>query len=54
MKLMRFLIADAIEQKYGSNLTTIECSKRELWLLDKELLIGDSTRQTLKDLIHDQ
>ena len=55
VKLMRrFLIADAIEQKYGSNLTTIECSKKKLQLLDKELVIGDSTRQALKDLTHDQ
>ena len=55
VKLMRrFLIADAIEQKYGSTLTTIECSKRKLQLLDKELVIGDSTRQALKDLTHDQ
>ena len=55
VKLMRrFLIADAIEQKYGSNLTTIECSKRKLQLLDKELVIGNITRQALKDLTHGQ
>ena len=54
VKLMRrFLIADAIEQKYGSNFTTIECSRRKLQLLDKELVIGDSTRQAFKDLTHD-
>ena len=52
--IRRFLIADAIEQKYGSNLTTMECSKRKLYLLDKELVTGDSTRQALKDLTHDQ
>ena len=55
VKLMRrFLIADAIEQKYGSNLTTFECSKGKLQLLGKELVIEDSTRQALKDLTHDQ
>ena len=47
VKLMRrFLIADAIEQKYGSNLTTIECFKRKLQLLDKELVIGDSAEDS--------
>ena len=53
MKLLRrFMKPQSIENKYGSDLTHVDCTK--LQLPDKEIVIGDSTRKVLKDLTGDQ
>ena len=44
--------AQGIENKYGSDLTSVDCTKFQL--PDKEIFIGESTRKELKDLTADQ
>ena len=50
--LRRFLKAETMDNKYGSDLTSIDCAKYQL--PDKEIVIGDTTRKALRDLTVDQ
>ena len=54
-KLMRrFMKTQALENKYGSDLSSIDCKEFKLQLGDKELVIADATRKALKELAPDQ
>ena len=54
-KLMRrFMKTWALENKYGSDLSSIDCKEFKLQLGDKELVIPDATRKALKELTPDQ
>ena len=54
-KLMRrFTKTQALEIKYGSDLSSIDCKEFKLQLGDQELLIADATRKELKELPPDQ
>ena len=44
----------ALENKYGSDLSSIGCKEFKLQLGDKELVIADATRKALKELTPDQ
>ena len=44
--------ADAVEGKYGSELTTIDCKDINLQLQEDDLVIGTRTRKALKKLTH--
>ena len=48
----RFLKAETMDNKYGSDLTSIDCTKYQLPY--KEIVIGDTTRKALRDLTVDQ
>ena len=50
--LRRFLKAETMDNKYGSDLTSIDCAKYQL--PDKEIAIGDTRRKALRDLTVDQ
>ena len=50
--LRRFLKAETMDNKYGSDLTSIDCAKYQP--PDKEIVIGDTTRKILRDLTVDQ
>ena len=53
MKLLRrFIKPQGLENKYGSDLTSVNCTKFQL--LDKEIVIGESTRKVPTDLTADQ
>ena len=53
MKLLRRSIKpQGLENKYGSDLTSVDCTKFKL--PDKEIVIGESTRKVLMDLTADQ
>ena len=55
LKLMRrFMQADAVGQKYGSELVTIDCKDVKLQLQEDDLVIGTRTRKALKKLTFDQ
>ena len=44
----------AIGNKYGSDLTLIECTDVKLQLPEKDIVIGTDVRKALKNLTHDQ
>ena len=44
----------AIRNKYGSDLTLIECTDVKLQLPGKDIVIGTDVRKALKNLTHDQ
>ena len=48
----RFLKPQAMENKYGSDLASVDCTK--LQLSDNEIVLGDTTRKALKNLTADQ
>ena len=51
--LRRFLKPQTIDNKYGSDLTSIDCVKYQV--PDKEIVSGDTTRMALRDLtVHQQ
>ena len=50
--LRRFIKPQGLENKYGSDLASVDCTKFQL--PDKEFVIGKSTRKVLKDLTADQ
>ena len=50
--LRRFLKAETMDNKYGSDLTSIDFAKYQL--PDKEIVTGDTTRKALRDLTVDQ
>ena len=52
--LRRFIKADAVEGKYGSELITIDCKDIKLQLQEDDLVIGTRTRKALKKLTHGQ
>ena len=52
VKILRFLKPQTMDNKYGSDLTSIDCAKYQL--PDKEIFIGDTTRKALRDLAVDQ
>ena len=55
LKLMRrFMTEQAIRNKYGSDLTLIECTDVKLQLPEKDVVIGTDVRKALKNLTHDQ
>ena len=55
LKLMRrFMTEQAIGNKYGSDLTLIECTDVKLQLPEKDIVIGTDVRKALKNLTHDQ
>ena len=49
--LRRFIKPRGLENKYGSDLTSVDCTKFQL--PDKEIVIEESTRKVLKDLTAD-
>ena len=54
-KLMRrFMKTPALGNKYGSDLSSIDCKEFKFQLGDKELVIADATRKALKELTPDQ
>ena len=52
--LRRFMKADAVGRKYGSELVTIDCKDVTLQLQEDDLVIGTRTRKALKNLTSDQ
>ena len=50
--LGRFIKSKGPENKYGSDLASVDCTKFQL--PDKETVIAESTRKVLKDLTADQ
>ena len=53
IKLLRRLIKpQGLKNKYGSDLTSVDCTKFQL--PDKEIVIGETRRKVLKDLTADQ
>ena len=52
--LRRFMQADAVGRKYGSELVTIDCKDVKLQLQEDDLVIGTRTRKALKKLTSDQ
>ena len=50
----RFLKPQAIESKYGSDLASVEYRNVKLQLADKEILMGESMLEELRDLTVDQ
>ena len=47
-----FLKAETMDNKYGSDLISIDSAKYQL--PDKEIVIGDTTKKALRDLTVDQ
>ena len=43
-----------LEKKYGSDLASTECKDLKLQLTDKDIVIGNSMRRALKELLPDQ
>ena len=52
--LRRFMKADAVKGKYGSELVIIDCKDVKLQLQEDDLVIGTRTRKALKKLTSDQ
>ena len=52
--MRRIMKTQALENKYGSDLSSIDCKEFKLQLGDKELVIADATRKALKELTPDQ
>ena len=48
--MRRFMKTQVLEKNYGSDLASIECKDLKLKLIDKDVVIGDSTRKALKEL----
>ena len=54
-KLMRmFMKTQALENKYGSDLSSIDCTEFKFQLGDQDLVIADATRKACKELTPDQ
>ena len=45
--LRRFMKRQAVEKRYGSDLTSIECQDVKLQLPDKSIVIGKGAREAL-------
>ena len=52
--LRRFRKGQAVEKRYGSDLTSIECQDVKLQLLDKSIVIGKGAREALVKLTSEQ
>ena len=52
--LRRFMKGQAVEQRYGSDLTSIECQDVKLQLPDKSIVIGKGAREALVKLTSEQ
>ena len=50
LKVLRHCMKSNELKKYGSELASVDCSNVGLQLTDKNLIIGDTTRQTLSKL----
>ena len=52
--LRRFMKGQAVEKRYGSDLTSIECQDVKLQLPDKSIVIGKGAREALVKLTSEQ
>ena len=52
--LRRFMKGQAVEKRYGSDLTSIECQDVQLQLPDKSIVIGKGAREALVKLTSEQ
>ena len=52
--LRRFMKGQAVEKRYGSDLTSIECQDVKLQLPDKSIVIGKGAREALVKLTYEQ
>ena len=52
--LRRFMKEQAVEKRYGSDLTSIECQDVKLQLPDKSIVIGKGAREALMKLTSEQ
>ena len=54
VRLLRFMKGQAVEKRYGSDLTSIECQDVKLQLSDKSIVIGKGAREALVKLTSEQ
>ena len=52
--MTRFMKPQTTEKKYGAELVSIQCTDTKLQLVDKELIIGDTTQKALATIQSDK